>query len=173
VRLRSCITIVSAVCCVLGLAHFAAAAQPTRAGRQGSAFAARAVKPLTKTQYIDKYNALCDDAIVASDPIAQRIAQEASSGGVTPALLTELESQGAPIVRTRLQATHKLVPPKRDRAQVRALLAAQDRVYRVVHEDPNTLIGSALPLYNEADSLARNYGLESGVCFNLTIGRPS
>jgi hypothetical protein len=161
----------SAVSCVFALAHIAAAGASDAGHR--SVVAAAHVKPLTKTQYIDKYNALCDDAIVASTPIAQRITQEEGSSGVTPGLLSELEAQGAPIVRARLQATRKLVPPTKDRAQIRAILTAQDRVYRVVHQDPNTLISSAIALYNEADSLARAYGLESGICFNLTIRAPS
>ena len=166
-HLRNWIVVCAAVFCVLGVEQLAAA-DTARADRHSVVEAAH-VKPLTKSQYIDKYNALCDDAILASTPIAQRISQEAGSGGATPQLLQELEAQGAPIVRTRLTATEKLVPPKKDHAQIRAILAAQEHVYSVVHEDPNTLAGSALNLYNEADSLARAYGLESGICFNLTI----
>ena len=117
---------------------------------------------LSKAEFIEQGNAICKEAIAeVSSGIEKVGAEGGSAGGDTskPGGIELISSVFAPSMTKMAKELDALIPPKKDQAQVHAIVVAFEKGVKEAEADPDAALSKST--FTSGGELAGAYGLKA------------
>jgi hypothetical protein len=121
--------------------------------------AGAADEPLTKQQFIEAGDAICQKADTVLDAIAFTIAASGGDGPPSAEQIEQFVEQLVPVYQGVHDDIDDLAEPRVDRARIKKLLASFQRELDAIERDPSRVQDPAGP-FPKASKLAIKYGFE-------------